>query len=288
MSTLNNKTIASTYTSLLKMESDGAVDGTLTSVESGDGTTTALKLSTTNVEAAALTITTLADGASDTKMLTVDASNNVRKADIPDSALTVSHTGTVDPVMTLTQAGTANSVKFIGDGMNVSGGYDGVTRTITFTPQLAGFSSTALMSFNPQGISPSLNGSTLLCTLTKGDASGTSKVSLPPAATGLYFKILLTDNYTGGGFSFAIEAAAQDYISGNVKVIFNDGAGSQSSLLSGTATKVNLGNSGDLGGAIGDTLEFRAIATDRWLVTATLNRNANYTSGTGALTGIFT
>lgn len=86
MATLSGNKVKDTYTSLLKLASNG-VTSSLKTVEDGAGTDSALKISTTEVEVAALGFSTAptTDNAELTALF-LDSSNNVVKRELDASA----------------------------------------------------------------------------------------------------------------------------------------------------------------------------------------------------------
>lgn len=90
MATLSGNKVKDTYSSLLKLESNG-VTSTLKTVEDGAGTDSALKLSTDTVEVSALKFTS-EPTASTTELtaLFVDSNNNVVSRDLASSAFSSS------------------------------------------------------------------------------------------------------------------------------------------------------------------------------------------------------
>lgn len=91
MATLSGNKVKDTYSSLLKLESNG-VTSTLKTVEDGAGTDSALKLSTDTVEVnGTLSFTTAPTTSSDELTgLFIDSSNNIVKRDLNSSAFTAS------------------------------------------------------------------------------------------------------------------------------------------------------------------------------------------------------
>ena len=87
MATLSGNKVKDTYTSLLKLESNG-VTSTLKTVEDGAGVDSALKLSTTTVEVdGTLSFTTApSTDSSELTALLLDSSNNVVKRELNSSA----------------------------------------------------------------------------------------------------------------------------------------------------------------------------------------------------------
>ena len=88
MATLSGNKVKDTYTSLLKLDSNG-VTSSLKTVEDGAGTDSALKLSTTTVGVGALSFNSApATDDSELTVLLVDGSNNVVKRELDASAFT--------------------------------------------------------------------------------------------------------------------------------------------------------------------------------------------------------
>jgi hypothetical protein len=102
MATLSGNKVKDTYSSLLKLESNG-VTSTLKTVEDGAGTDSALKLSTDTVEVnGTLSFTTAPTTSSDELTgLFIDGSNNIVKRDLDSSAFSSSTQVFANPMFIL-------------------------------------------------------------------------------------------------------------------------------------------------------------------------------------------
>lgn len=102
MATLSGNKVKDTYSSLLKLESNG-VTSTLKTVEDGAGTDSALKLSTDTVEVnGTLSFTTAPTTSSDELTgLFIDGSNNIVKRDLDSSAFSASTQVFANPMFIL-------------------------------------------------------------------------------------------------------------------------------------------------------------------------------------------
>lgn len=108
MATLSGNKVKDTYTSLLKLESNG-VTSTLKTIEDGAGTDSALKLSTDTVEVNGTLSFTSAPttDSSELTALLVDGSNNVVKRELDSSAFT---SGAVNAFKTIAISGQSSVV----------------------------------------------------------------------------------------------------------------------------------------------------------------------------------
>ena len=102
MGTLSGNKVKDTYTSLLKLESNGATS-TLKAVEDGAGVDTALKLATDKVEISGTLSFDTAPTASSTELtgLFIDGSNNVVTRDLDSSAFSSSTQAFANPMFVL-------------------------------------------------------------------------------------------------------------------------------------------------------------------------------------------
>lgn len=277
MATLNGKTLKDTYTGILKTSDQAGIDGTSKTIETGDGASTALSLSDTEVEVNTLKITTLASGSSDTDMLTVNSSGEVRKKTITDNALSVTHEAdsTSDPVVTFTQGGSDYPIQFKGvDGVDIEKKTSGANAVIEISSDNLGINTTALTSTGARGLSATNSGQTFLFSLTARCKSSATEnvVSLPPAAAGLTFTFLMKDNPVIG--STTIETASGDFFDGSLQVIWSDNVIEEAQANGLSHTKLQLGKTVTTAGRAGNEITCTAISNTIWVVNGFVRNNA--------------
>lgn len=101
MATLSGNKVKDTYSSLLKLETNG-VTSTLKTVEDGAGTDSALKLSTDTVQVDALKFTTApTESTTELTALLVDSNNNVVSRDLDSSAFSAPGSTFANPMFVL-------------------------------------------------------------------------------------------------------------------------------------------------------------------------------------------
>lgn len=131
MATLSGNKVKDTYSSLLKLESNG-VTSTLKDVEDGAGTATALKISTDSVSVEALTFTTApTSGTTELTALMLDSNNNVIKRDLNFVAVdgaTVAFVDSANAINFAVPNSNGNILFEAGDQMSIT--YD--TNTVSF------------------------------------------------------------------------------------------------------------------------------------------------------------
>lgn len=287
MATLNGKTLKDTYTGILKTSDQAGIDGTSKTIETGDGASTALSLSDTEVEVNTLKITTLASGSSDTDMLTVNSSGEVRKKTITDNALSVSHEAdsTSDPVVTFTQGGSDYPIQFKGiDGVDVVKKTSGANAVVEISADNVGVNTTTFASAGSRTINASQSGTTFIFNI-GARASGTSSTNqafLPPAAAGLRFRFIL-DGGSPNLKSTEIVTQSGDFLDGAIQIIYSDGKTKRSTGNGTSNTTLEVGGRPATGGAQGDFIEFLAVDSTKYVVTGVVNNvHTAYASGTAS------
>lgn len=135
MATLSGNKVKDTYTSLLKLDSNG-ITSTLKTVEDGAGADSALKISTTEVEVAALSFaTTPTTDSSELTALLVDSSNEVVSRELDSTAFSTSATSAFKTISISGQsnvvADSASDTLNLAAGSNISLTTNASTDTIT-------------------------------------------------------------------------------------------------------------------------------------------------------------
>ena len=143
MATLSGNKVKDTYTSLLKLESNG-VTSTLKTVEDGAGVDSALKLSTDEVEVAALSFATApTTDSSELTVLLVDSSNNVVKRELDASAFSSSSENAFKTIAVSGQsnvvADSATDTLTFAAGSNITLTTNATTDTVTIASSQALF-----------------------------------------------------------------------------------------------------------------------------------------------------
>ena len=135
MATLSGNKVKDTYTSLLKLESNG-VTSTLKTVEDGAGVDSALKLSTTEVEVAALSFGSAPTAsASELTALLVDGTNNVVTRELDSTAFDTAATAAFKTIAVSGQgnvvADSATDTLTLAAGSNITLTTNASTDTVT-------------------------------------------------------------------------------------------------------------------------------------------------------------
>ena len=263
MATLAGTRVKDTYQGMLKTSDAAALTTSLKVIEDGVGNSSALSLSTTAVKAATLEIETVTSGSSSSNALVWNATSKAVEYRAFPSNETVSTTlsGNAAPAITITAAdASSTTVTFAAtDGL----GYTRSGNTITIG---RGDETINEISTN-----------TTLTAADSGNAyyvtnlSGTLNITLPSAAPGVNFKIILK-KISGGQVS--ISSGSSDYFFGKAAVTSNAATGqSRVQTLDENVTKnvMNLAPSAsDSGGNTGDVIELVAVDAGNWLVNASL------------------
>lgn len=287
MATLNGTALKDTYTGLLKTSDASGFTTTAKSIESGDGTISALKLSTTLVEAASLKITNIADGSGDTSVLSVNASNEVRKITLTTSPLSGTYSGTSDPTATLTASGGSTTMQFKGgDGITVSRGVLNGTQVFTFDYATPSASATVISNTTVSyGLSASTSvGKTILFPLERIKSTSPIYVSLPALTAvelGDAIKFVLYGANGALSGTTTITTNTGDKFVGSV-LMSNDNTVLQDYADGSTHSVINIGTATNYAGSIGDEITVIKLSNTQWGVSGHLSR-----SGTIAVSTVF-
>lgn len=144
MATLSGNKVKDTYTSLLKLESNG-VTSSLKTVEDGSGVDSALKLSTDTVEVnGTLSFTTApTTDSSELTALLVDGSNNVVKRELDSSAFTAGATNSFETISVSGQtnvvADSSTDTLTLAEGTGIDITTNAATDTITIANSSSAF-----------------------------------------------------------------------------------------------------------------------------------------------------
>ena len=286
MATLSNTSIKDTYQGLLKTSDAGAVTSTLKTIETGEGTSTALKLATDKVEVAQLQFTTLADGAGDTSVLSVDANNVVRKIAQTTNALSATYSGTApvqDSTVTLS-AGGASTVFQLKGGFGTT-----VTRTVNngtqvFTIDTTDVSdATSLTNTTTDfSLTSSVIGKRVFFPMARCKSSSQIKLVLPDTAnatTGDIITFVFTGSNPSGTTEAYIDTHSNDTgFKGRVMTSNKDNAESVFANSSGSDNRFVIGSGTGLFVSHGDTVTFTLIEDNYWSISGSIA-----TGKTGAL-----
>ena len=282
MATLSGTKIKETYTGLLKLQENGAVDSSLERVTTGEDTATALQLSTTTVKADALHIENVSE-VSQTKTLVWNSSTkSVGYREIP-SAITAVATiavtgGSSNGVVRFTDNAAANTDITFDTGNNIQISGDTASDTITIESTNRKVSTVSPTNANI-GIASSLAGAHVFLDLTSLAANG--EVTLPPAVAGRYMSIQILKQSTS---PTKIKASSGDHFKGRIVLMESGADGHGVDTAAGdTDVVINIdSDSTTTGGGFGDVLHFVCLDATTWFVHGTL-----MTSGTIGTPAIF-
>jgi len=266
MATLAGTRVKDTYQGMLKTSDAAALTTSLKVIEDGVGNSSALSLSTTAVKAATLEIENVTTGVSSNALVWNSTSKAVEYRAFPSNE-TVSTTlsGSASPAITITAAdATSTTVTFAAtDGLGYS--RSGNTITIGRGDETINEISTSTT------LTAAASGNTYYVT----NLSGTLAITLPSAAPGVNFKIILK-KISGGEVN--ILAANGDYFFGKAAVTSNAATGQsrvQTLAENGSNNIMNLdADVSDSGGNTGDVIDLVAIDADNWLVNASLTTSS--------------
>jgi len=268
MATLAGTRVKDTYQGMLKTSDASSLTTSLKVIEDGIGNSSALSLSTTKVKAESLEINTVTSGSTSGNALVWNSTSKAVEYRAFPSNETVTTTvgGTTAPTITIEAAdassttvtfSTRNGLAYTRSGNTITIGRGDETITNISVD-------TTLSSTN--------SGKRYYVT----NLSGTLDITLPPAAIGVNFKIILK-NISGGEVN--ILAASGDYFFGKAVVTSNAATGQSrvQTLAENTSNNViNLDPDGsDSGGNAGDVIDLLAIDATNWLVNASLTTSSS-------------
>jgi len=283
MPTLSGTKIKDTYTGLLKLLNNAAVDASLERVTTGENTSTALQLSTTTVKADALQIENVSEVSQTKTLVWNSTSKSVGYREIP-SAITAVATiavngGSSNGVVRFTDNAAADTDITFDTGNNIQISGDAASDTITIESTNRAVSTVAPTSSNV-GLNPSsVSGAHVLLDLS--DLASGGEITLPPAAEGLYLSIQIKAKSTS---ATKIKANSGDHLKGRI-VLMESGSSAHAVDTASTTTSsvINIdSDSTTTGGGFGDVLHFVCQDATTWFVHGTL-----FTSGTIGSPAIF-
>jgi hypothetical protein len=283
MATLSGTKIKDTYTGLLKLVNNAAVDASLERVTTGEDTSTALQLSTTTVKADALQIENVSEVAQTKTLVWNSSTKSVGFREIP-SAITAVATiavngGSSNGVIRFTDNAAANTDLTFNTGNNIQISGDAASNTITIKS-----TNRAVSTISPTAANVSLNpssasGAHVFLDLSSLASGG--EITLPPASEGLHLSIQIKAKSTT---ATKIKANTGDHFKGRIVLMESGSSAHAVETSSGTsALVINIDSNGaSTGGGFGDVLHFICEDATTWFVYGTL-----FTSGTITTTNIF-
>jgi hypothetical protein len=267
MATLAGTRVKDTYQGMLKTSDASSLTTSLKVIEDGIGNSSALSLSTTTVKAESLEINTVTSGSTSGNALVWNSTSKAVEYRAFPSNETVTTTlgGTTSPTITI-EAADASSTTITLSARNGLG-YTRSGNTITI--------GRGDETINNISVNTTLNSSDSGKIYYVTNLSGTLNITLPPAAIGVNFKIILK-NILGGQVN--ILTASGDYFFGKAVVTSNAATGqSRVQTLAANASKniINLdADVSDTGGNTGDVIDLLAVDFDNWLVNASLTTSS--------------
>ena len=281
MATLSGTKIKETYTGLLKLVNNAAVDGTLERVTTGEDTATALQLSTTTVKADALQIDSVIERSITKTLVWNSTTKEVGFREIPASITAVATItvtgGASNGVVRFTDNAAATTDITFNNGSNIQVIGDASSNTITIESTKRSVQSVSPTNSNI-GLSTTVYGSHVLMDLT--DLAGGGEITLPPAVEGAYFTIQIKVKSTS---ATKIKASSGDFFGGRVIVFGSSNTHDVDTSSGSPNTVVNIdSNAATTGGGLGDMLHFVCEDDATWHVSGTL-----VTSGSIGTLGVF-
>lgn len=268
MATLAGTRVKDTYQGMLKTSDASSLTTSLKVIEDGIGNSSALSLSTTTVKAESLEINTVTSGSTSGNALVWNSTSKAVEYRAFPSNETVTTTvgGTTSPTITIEAA-------------------DASSTTVTFSSrsglQYTRSGNTFFIGRGDETIT-NISVDTTLSSTDSGttyyvtNLSGTLNITLPAAATGVNFKIILK-KISGGEVN--ILTASGDYFFGKAFVTSNAATGqSRVKTLAENASNnvINLDPDGsDSGGNTGDVIDLLAVDSTNWLVNASLTTSSS-------------
>ena len=281
MATLSGTKIKETYTGLLKLVNNAAVDGTLERVTTGEDTATALQLSTTTVKADALHIDSVIERSITKTLVWNSSTKEVGYREIPASITAVATItvtgGASNGVVRFTDNAAATTDITFNNGSNIQVIGDASANTITIESTKRSVQSVSPTNANI-GLATSVYGSHVLLNLTS--LAGGGEIALPPAVEGAYFTIQIKAKSTS---ATKIKTSAGDFFGGRVIVLGPTNTHGVDTSSGTPNTVVNIdSNATTTGGGLGDMLHFVCEDATTWHVSGTL-----VTSGSIGTLGVF-
>jgi hypothetical protein len=268
MATLAGTRVKDTYQGMLKTSDASSLTTSLKVIEDGIGNSSALSLSTTTVKAESLEINTVTSGSTSGNALVWNSTSKAVEYRAFPSNETVTTTvgGTTSPTITIEAA-------------------DASSTTVTFSSrsglQYTRSGNTFFIGRGDETIT-NISVDTTLSSTDSGttyyvtNLSGTLNITLPAAATGINFKIILK-KILGGQVN--ILTANGDYFFGKAVVTSNAATGQsrvQTLAENGSNNVMNLdADVSDSGGNTGDVIDLLAVDADNWLVNANLTTSSS-------------
>jgi hypothetical protein len=267
MATLAGTRVKDTYQGMLKTSDASSLTTSLKVIEDGIGNSSALSLSTTTVKAESLEINTVTSGSTSGNALVWNSTSKAVEYRAFPSNETVTTTvgGSTSPTITIEAAdassttvtfSTRNGLQYTRSGNTITVGRGDETITDISVDTTLGSTD---------------SGTTYYVT----NLSGTLDITLPTAAAGVNFKIILK-KISGGEVNILTRSG--DYFFGKAVVTSNAATGQSraKTLDENTSNNViNLDPDGsDSGGNTGDVIDLLAIDADNWLVNASLTTSS--------------
>ena len=252
---------------MLKTSDASSLTTSLKVIEDGIGNSSALSLSTTTVKAESLEINTVTSGSTSGNALVWNSTSKAVEYRAFPSNETVTTTvgGSTSPTITIEAAdassttvtfSTRNGLQYTRSGNTITIGRGDETITDISVDTTLGSTD---------------SGTTYYVT----NLSGTLDITLPTAAAGVNFKIILK-KISGGEVN--ILTASGDYFFGKAVVTSNAATGQSRVKTLDENTSNNVINldpdNSDSGGNTGDVIDLLAIDADNWLVNASLTTSS--------------
>jgi len=288
---LSGTQIKTTYVGILKTTDNAAASGSLKTITDGQGTDTALSVSTSQVKVTNLLIDSPANSTSDQILVRDSSTGLISTRTLPNlktvqmsasSGTTTNGNGTAIGITVTDSSGHASTVNLqskqninlrsTGGTINIK--YD--TRDVTKVT-----AATSLSASNETGTTVFLD-----CTSLAGDT-----LTLPAASEGRFLRVYVD---VGSNTACNINAASADYFYGAIThVSTTDNKVSVQRVLRATAAaavsthnQITLDQDhNNIGGAAGSCLELTCYDSAGWFVTGTLIGNSTVPSSIAAING---
>ena len=288
---LSGTQIKTSYVGILKTTDNGSASGSLKVITDGQGTDTALSVSTSQVKVTNLLIDSPARSTSDEILVRDSSTGLISTRTLPNlktvqmsasSSSTSNGSGTGIGITVTDSSGHASTVN-LQSGQNIN--LTSTSGTVTTKYDLRGVkkvtSTTSLSARSDSGKTVFLD-----CTTLAGDT-----VTLPAATEGRFFRIYVD---VGSNTACNINAASGDYFYGAIThVSTTDNKVSVQRVLRATAAaavsthnQITLDQDhNNIGGAAGSCLELTCYDESGWFVTGTLIGNSTTPTSIAAING---